>query len=327
MNSLKNIACVFPGQGSQSVGMAKDLFENFDTFKKTIQEASDTNGVDYKRLFLEGPSDKLNATENTQPAIVSCSVGAFRVMEEEFEFKPAIGAGHSVGEYSALACAGALKFSDAVKAVKLRGKAMQEAVPLGEGGMVALLGPSDDEAVNFCKWVESQSEEFCLEAANYNCPGQLVLSGTTKAIEWAKTNINDYDFGSEVKKVRLIPLKVSAPFHSKLMAPAETIMADFIENLEFTSPAFPIVQNVNAQAFNATEKIKKNLTAQICGSVLWTQSIKKINQTLSEPKTFVEVGAGTTLSGLIKKIDSSEINLFNTNQLSNVKEFESFYTK
>lgn len=326
MNTLKNIAAVFPGQGSQSVGMGKELFENFDIFRKTIQEASDTNGVDYKKLFLEGPTEQLNATENTQPAIVSCSVGAFRVMEKEFGFKPAIGAGHSVGEYAALAAAKALNFSDAVKAVKLRGQAMQQAVPLGEGGMIALLGPDDDEAVRFCKWVESQSEDFCLEAANYNCPGQLVLSGTTKAIEWAKTNINEYDFGPEIKKVRLIPLKVSAPFHSKLMKPAEEVMADFLEKVEVSSPTFPIVQNVNAQAFNATDKIKNSLIAQISGSVLWTQSIRKISQTLTEPKSFVEVGSGTTLSGLIKKIDSSEINLFNTNQLSSVKEFESFYT-
>jgi len=310
--------------------MGKELFENFNIYKETIEEASDALSQDLKKLCFEGPIEDLNLTANTQPAIVASSVGAFNVLKSESGFKPSFSAGHSVGEYSALAAAGVFSCSDAVKAVKVRGKAMQEAVPVGEGGMLALIGPSDEQGIAFCKWVESQNSDFSLEAANFNCPGQLVLSGNQEALEWAKAKINEFEFEPKPRKVRLIPLKVSAPFHSKLMWPAEEVMRDHLEAIDFKTPEFEVVQNINAQSTSDTKLIKENLIKQISGSVLWTKSIasfiNKFADSDEKSNTYVEVGSGTTLTGLIKKIDTSEIKIFNTCGLEDIKSFIELYS-
>ncbi len=331
MSKDLNLMAIFPGQGSQSVGMGKDLFENFKVYKETIEEASDALSQDLKKLCFEGPIEDLNLTANTQPAIVASSIGAFNVLKSESGFIPSVAAGHSVGEYSALAAAGVFNCSTAVKAVKIRGKAMQEAVPVGEGGMLALIGPSDEQGIAFCKWVESQNSDFSLEAANFNCPGQLVLSGNQEAIDWAKTKISEFEFEPKPRKVRLIPLKVSAPFHSKLMWPAEEVMRDHLENVDFKTPNFEVVQNINAQSTSDIKEIKENLIQQISGSILWTKSIasfiNKNTESDEKSNTYVEVGSGTTLTGLIKKIDTSEIKIFNTIGLEDVKSFVEFYSK
>ena len=240
----------------------------------------------------------------------------------ETGFKPTLSAGHSVGEYSALVAAGVIGFSDAIKSVRLRGQSMQEAVPQGEGGMLALIGPTDDQAKEFCLWVESRDSDFVLEAANYNCPGQLVLSGNQKALSWAKENLNNYEFDPKPRKVRLIPLKVSAPFHSRLMKPAEKTMAKHLESIDFKTPRFSVFQNIDAASTDDPTVIRENLIKQVSGSVLWSKTIASFN----DIEAYIEVGSGTTLTGLIKKIDTSEINIFNTNQLEGLKEFTTFYS-
>jgi [acyl-carrier-protein] S-malonyltransferase len=322
MSDKRNLAAVFPGQGSQSLGMGKELWENFKVYKETLEEASEAISLDFKKLCFEGPSEDLNLTANTQPAIVAASVGAFRVLEKELDFKPFVSAGHSVGEYSALVAAQVISFTDAIKSVRLRGESMQKAVPQGEGGMLALIGPSDDQAKEFCSWVESNGVDLVLEAANYNCPGQLVLSGNQKALDWAKDNLSKFEFNPQPKKVRLIPLKVSAPFHSRLMKPAEETMAEYLNGIDFKEPNFPIVQNVDAQASNDSNEIREKLIKQVSGSVLWTKTIAGF----SDIEAYIEVGSGTTLTGLIKKIDTSEIKIFNTSQLENLKSFIDFYS-
>ena len=322
MSTKSKLAMVFPGQGSQSVGMGKELWDNFEIYKETLEEASESISLDFKKLCFEGPTEDLNLTANTQPAIVTASVGAFRVLEKETGLKPKVSAGHSVGEYSALVSSGVMDFSDAVKAVRLRGQSMQDAVPKGEGGMLALIGPEDNQAKEFCSWVESQTPSFVLETANYNCPGQLVLSGNQKALDWAKENLTNYEFNPRPKKVRLIPLKVSAPFHSRLMKPAEEIMAKYLANIEFKAPNFSVVQNIDAQSVKDPIAIKDNLVKQVSGSVLWSKTIANFN----DIEAYIEVGSGTILTGLIKKIDTSKIKIFNTNQLEGLKSFVDFYS-
>ncbi len=322
MSTNKKIAAVFPGQGSQSVGMGKELFDNFKVYQDTLEEASDAVGVDFKKLCFEGPDADLNMTENTQPAIVTCSVGAFRVLQSEFGFTPVMTAGHSVGEYSALVASDVISFADSIKAVKLRGKSMQEAVPVGKGAMAALLGPSDEQVVELCKWVESQNKDWTFEAANFNCPGQVVVSGSAEASAWLKENISSYELNPKPRKVRLLPLKVSAPFHCKMMLPAEEIMSEFLKEIKFNTPNFDLVQNINASITSDPDQVRTNLTKQISGSVLWSKTIAEIKD--NNIDSYIEVGSGSTLLGLIKKIDSSELSLFNTSNLEDVKTFSEF---
>jgi [acyl-carrier-protein] S-malonyltransferase len=321
--SESKISAVFPGQGSQSIGMGKELFDNFKVYQETLEEASDATGVDFKKLCFEGPSDELMLTENTQPAIVACSIGAFRVLKSEFNFNPSFTAGHSVGEYSALVASNVITFSDAITGVKLRGKSMQEAVPVGLGAMAALLGPSDEQVVDLCTWVENQNKEWTFEAANFNCPGQVVVSGSAEALDWLKENISNYEFNPAPKKLRLMPLKVSAPFHCKMMLPAENIMSEFLKGVEFSQPNYILIQNINAQEASEPEKIRENLIQQISGSVLWSKTISKMSD--HGVKNYVEIGSGKTLLGMIKKIDSSDdLKLFNTTSLDDLRTFGDF---
>lgn len=320
--STKKTASVFPGQGSQQIGMGKELFENFKIFKESFEEASDALGMSFKKLCFEGPEEDLKLTENTQPAIVACSVATFKTLKNELDYKPDFTAGHSVGEYAALVASDVISFSDALKAVKLRGRSMQEAVPVGQGAMAALLGPSDEQAVELCKWVESQNKDWVFEAANFNCPGQVVVSGSIEAYEWLKDNLKSYSFDPVPKKVRLLPLKVSAPFHCALMTPAQEIMENFLSETTFKSPSSRLIQNINADFETDPDRIRNNIVAQVSGSVLWSKSINKLkNEGLS---SYVEVGSGSTLSGLIKKIDSSELSLLNTSSLEDFKKVETF---
>lgn len=291
-------AVIFPGQGSQSVGMGKFYYENFPIAKKLFEEAEDILKINLKKLCLEGPEEELILTQNAQSAITLVSCAAWFCLKEVIDVKfIQYGAGHSVGEYSALTAAQALPFSSAMQAVRKRGLWMNEACPAGTGSMSALMGPNSLEAKQFCQWVEKQSSYRPIEPANFNTLTQTILSGSLSALKWAQEHYKEYKFSVPA---RLIPLKVSGPFHSSLMAPASEKMKKYLDDIHFAKPIFPIVQNINAQAVKDPNQIRHNLIGQIKAPVLWLDSI----QYLSEQGCcyFLELGHGKVLASLIKKI-------------------------
>lgn len=295
------IASVFPGQGSQAVGMGRFLFDNFSSVQRLFEEASDTLHTNMKVLCFEGPESDLALTENTQPALLLVSTSYNTALRECLDFKPAFSAGHSLGEYSALVSAGVLKFSEALRAVRVRGQAMQSACPVGEGGMAAVLGWEDEAVEALCQWVEKTSGIEPLRPANFNSPGQIVISGKQKALEWLKANADKHPF--EGKRLKMIPLNVSAPFHSPLMRPAQERMENLLAELVFEAPAFPIVQNTTAQETSNPEVLRRELVAQVSAPVKWTQSVQKMKRL--GVSRFIELGHGKVLAGLCKKIDPS----------------------
>jgi [acyl-carrier-protein] S-malonyltransferase len=297
---MKNIAALFPGQGSQHVGMGKYLFENFAIAKQTFEEASDAVNINLKKLCFDGPEDQLQLTENTQPALLTTSIATYRALKEQMELNIVLTAGHSVGEYSSFVIGEVLTFSDAVRAVKKRGQFMQEAVPVGEGGMVAVMGLTPDQVVKMCKWAEEQTGLSPLSPANYNSPGQIVCSGAAPLIEWIRQNFKKEIFEDPQLRVKFIPLKVSAPFHCSLMKPAEQKMMEFFEDIKFADSKIPILQNLTAELETEAKKLKQNLIGQISGSVRWMQSMGRLPQ--SKADLAIELGSGSVLSGLNKKI-------------------------
>lgn len=316
-------AALYPGQGSQSVGMGRVLFENFAVARDTFEEASDTLKINFQKLCFEGPESDLQLTENTQPALLMVSTAAFRVIRTSMGIPIEVGAGHSVGEYAALVSAGALEFPEALKAVRSRGQAMQAAVPIGEGGMVAVMGLTDEQVDFLCKWSEKESGLSPIEPANYNAPGQVVISGSQKLINWMKANVKPEIFASTggiPARMKLIPLAVSAPFHCRLMTPAEEQMRLVLNDITFSAAQWPIVQNVTAQETQDPETLRENLIRQVSGAVRWTQCMGRI-KTLGATK-MIEFGAGKVLSGLAKKIDSEGPTPFNINTLDDLKNIE-----
>ena len=292
------VAVVFPGQGSQKVGMGKFYYEQFSIAKKLFEEAEDTLKINLKKLCFEGPETALQQTENTQPALTLVSSVAWHCLQQEMNLNCIhYGAGHSVGEYTALMAARVLSFSGAMQAVRKRGLWMKEASPPGMGGMSALLGPNSTEAKTFCKWVEETSTFQPLEVANFNTPAQTVLSGSLKALKWAGENYKQYKFSAPAK---LIPLKVSGPFHSSLMKPACHKMQHWLKNIPFKNPDFPIVQNTHAKPCFEPDQIRHNLALQIKSPVEWVQTIHFLKQ--KNISHFLELGEGKILAGLIKKI-------------------------
>lgn len=317
-------AALFPGQGSQSVGMGKFLFDEFAVAKQTFEEAGDTLKLDFKKLCFDGPESELQLTENTQPALLLVSTATFRVIKHLIDLPIGAAAGHSVGEYAAVLAAGSLGFGDALKAVRVRGQEMQKAVPVGQGGMAAVMGLSDDQVVKLCAWA-AQESGAPVEPANFNAPGQVVVSGAQKAIEWLRANakaerLSEVFKGEEPPRLKLIPLAVSAPFHCSLMKPAEDAMALVLQATTFKNANFPIVQNVTAQETRDAETIRKNLVAQVSGAVRWTQCMKRLGQLGAV--NAVEFGAGKVLSGLAKKIDSNAPVPFNINTLDDIRAVE-----
>lgn len=287
-------AFLFPGQGSQKVGMVQDLFENYDSVKALIKEADETLGFSISKMMFEGPDTELMKTEFTQPAILTASVAVWQVLKEH-GLTPDIAAGHSLGEYSALVAAGAISFADAVHTVHLRGRFMQEAVPLGEGGMAAIIGSNPETIVKVCG--EVSTEDLPVQAVNFNCPGQVVIAGATAAVEKACEALK------EAGARRAIMLKVSAPFHSTLMEPAALRLKEVLDKIDIHDTALPVVANVNAKEETKADEIRKNLVDQAAHPVHWEESIR--NMVAGGVDMTVEAGPGTVLTGFMKKIARS----------------------
>jgi [acyl-carrier-protein] S-malonyltransferase len=272
--------------------MGKELFENFSLAKQIFQEADDTLHFSISALCFKGPDDALRLTENTQPAILTTSIGALRVLEAEKGITPQFTAGHSLGEYSALVASGALAFSEAVKTVRLRGKFMQEAVPVGDGAMAAVLGMEREQIEELC---EACSSGEVLAPANFNCPGQIVIAGHSKAVERAIERIKQGG-----KKAVLLP--VSAPFHSPLMKPAGERLEKALEQISVSDLKIPVVTNVEAEVNTSKDRVKGLLVAQVSSPVRWEDSMRKMIEKGVEK--VLEVGPGKVLSGLMKRIDN-----------------------
>src|SRR5436309_3892750 len=294
MTNTASIAFLFPGQGSQAVGMGKNLFEKYPIARQTFEEADEALGIKLSQLCFEGPEDQLRMTENTQPAILTVSVAAWRVLDEK-GIKPVFAAGHSLGEYSAHVAAQTISFSDAVRTVRNRGKYMQEAVPVGTGAMAAILGMSSEEVTAICS--EAAEGEVC-EPANINSTEQIVISGDKHAVERATKLASDR--GAK----RAVMLPVSAPFHCSLMKPAQERLAGDLRALKLQNPAVPVVSNVDAALVNNAESSRDALIRQVTGAVKWEQSMRLL--IASGVQTFVEVGPGKVLCGLMRQIDRSK---------------------
>lgn len=310
-------ALLFPGQGSQIVGMGSEFYKNFDFVKKIFKEADETLKINITKIILEGPEEELKLTENTQPAIMVVSYSIFQVMKKEFgldinNFK--YFAGHSLGEYSALVSNESLKFSDALYLLRERGKAMQAAVPIGQGGMLAVLGCNFDEVNKFI--LNLDGDDVC-EIANDNADGQIILSGKISSIKKMQLILKE-------NKKKSILLPVSAPFHSSLMKSAAELMKNKITSVNFKDPKIEIISNVTASPEKNSTNIKKLLIDQIFSKVRWRESI--INMSKNGITHFVEVGPGKVLSGLVKRIEK---NLFSAsiNSIEDIKEYTNEFKK
>lgn len=300
-----SISIVFPGQGSQSVGMMKDFYNNFSIVKEIYKKANQVLGWDIAALSFEGPAEELNKTVRTQPALLAAEYAAFKVLELK-GVKPAVFAGHSLGEYTAVVAGGALDFPTALTLTELRGRIMQEAVPEGKGMMAAVLGLDREKVLAACKEVKSGY----VEPANFNCPGQVVISGEKAAVEEAAIHLKT----AGAKKV--IPLQVSVPSHSKLMEKAAGQLAEHLfQKAEFKTPSVPIVNNSDALFLSAPEDIKSALVRQLSHPVLWEDSVRAIYA--SGVDTFIEAGPGKVLSGLIRKI-VPDARTFNTEDMESL---------
>lgn len=314
---------VFPGQGSQAVGMGKFIYDEFPVSKVVFEEASDALSFDIKKLCFNSSDQDLAFTENTQPALLTVSVATTRVLKSAFGLSPIATAGHSIGEYSSLVVAESLRFSDAVKAVRFRGQAMQSAVPVGEGGMTAVLGLSEAQIHFLCQWTEKQSGYAPVNPANFNCEGQIVISGNLKALNWLKENFKTEIFAENglpaPGRAKLIPLQVSAPFHCALMKPAEEKMKFFLHDIDFKDAKIPIYQNYNAKAETNANTLRENLINQVSGSVKWTQSLAAMKA--AGYIQFIECGHGSVLKGLLKKIDP-EFTVLTTSSVDDLKLIE-----
>ena len=292
---MSGYAFLFPGQGSQSVGMLSQAAEHYAVVGDTFAEASDALGYDLWALVSQGPEDQLTLTEFTQPSILTASVALFRCWEQEGGQHPEFVAGHSLGEYSALVVAGALSLHDAARLVQTRGRAMQSAVPAGEGAMAAVLGLSDAVIDEIC--VTHCDDNAYVGAVNYNSPGQVVIAGHAGAVEAAGA------FMKEAGAKRVLPLPVSAPFHTPLMQPAAAVMAEAFQAVELNDATVPVISNVDAQPHRKAMEIRRLLVRQVSEPVMWTQCVITLLE--AGCTRFAECGPGRVLAGLLKRIDRS----------------------
>ena len=285
-------AFLFPGQGSQKVGMVADLYEKYDAVKALLKEADNRLGFSISRMMFDGPDEELMKTEFTQPAILTASVAVSTILREH-GLTPDVVAGHSLGEYSALVTAGALSFSDAIHVVHLRGKYMQEAVPLGEGGMAAIIALDAESIKDICNTIST--EEKPVQAVNFNCPGQVVIAGATEAVKQACNAMK------EAGAKMAVMLKVSAPFHSIMMEPTAVKLKEVLDTVTIQDAQMPVYANYNAAAEIKADDIRKNLVLQAAHPVLWDASIQQMIADGAD--LMIEAGPGTVLSGFMKRIN------------------------
>jgi len=310
---MNKIAFVFPGQGSQKIGMGKDLIENYpeaNILFKLANKALKEEGVDIGKICFEGPEEELKNTVNAQPAILTISTILYKLLRKN-KITPSIVAGHSLGEYSALVASSAIKFEDAVKLVRKRGEYMQSATPAGTGSMLAIIGLGKDEISKMCEKIKDIG---IVEISNHNSPTQMVVSGETKALE--KLSIMAKEKGARM----VIPLKVSAPFHSSFMEIAQENLTRYLEKVKIDNPKIPISCNVSADYMHNKEEVRSALIKQMTHPVKWVDSITKM---YSEGiNYFIEVGPGKVLKGLIKQIipEANVFNVFDSNSLQNIVE-------
>ena len=301
---------LFPGQGSQLVGMGSEFYKNFEEAKNIFKKADEKLGFSISQIILDGPSDQLQLTKNTQPAILTVSYTIFKILKDEFNLDLKLFkyfAGHSLGEYSALVCAGALDFEDAIYLLHERGKAMQNAVPVGAGAMIAVLGLKTKELLDLLE--EKKNNLSVCEIANDNADGQIIVSGDKESIDYIKKDFKD-------NKIKTIPLKVSAPFHCSLMKPAAEVMNEKISQTTFKSPLIEIINNVNAKPVKDPTIIKKLLVDQIFSTVKWRESITYMEK--ENIKNFIEIGPGKALIGMVKRTIKN-VNCFSINSIADIK--------
>ncbi|AJR09274.1 [acyl-carrier-protein] S-malonyltransferase [Photobacterium gaetbulicola] len=291
---MSKFAIVFPGQGSQTVGMLAELAEQYDVVKQTFAEASEVLGYDLWALVQNGPAEDLNQTHRTQPALLTSSVAIWRVWQEVGGAQPEVLAGHSLGEYSALVCAGVIEFKDAVKLVELRGQLMQAAVPAGVGAMSAIIGLDNDTIAKAC--AEAEQDQVC-SPVNFNSPGQVVIAGNKEAVE--RANVLCKEAGAK----RAMPLPVSVPSHCALMQPAADKLAEALESITFSAPALPVINNADVATETDPAAIKTALVKQLHSPVRWTESVERMASEGIE--SLLEFGPGKVLTGLTKRINRS----------------------
>lgn len=305
---MGKIAFVFPGQGSQTVGMAKDVYENVSSSRHVFETADEKLGFSLSSLIFDGPDTELKQTKNTQPALLTASIALYEALREK-GITADYAAGHSLGEYSALVAAGVMSFEDAVAVVRARGTFMEEAVPGGRGAMAAVLGADRDQLAQLCEKISAQGKDYLVELANLNSPGQIVVSGLKDGVAQLIDRVK------EAGAKRAIPLEVSGPFHTSLMKEAAARLGDQLSSVELRDAGIPVVANVTAEPVTEGEVIRDLLVQQVYSSVKWEDTVVwLIDQGVD---TFVEIGPGSVLSGLIKKV-SRTVTVYNVNSLDSL---------